>query len=328
MDMIWIIILVIIGILIFLSSFFAAAEMAFVSVNRIKVRKKSKSGEKSAIIFFFFLNKPGEVVSAIVICNNLVNITASILAGFIAAFLFGNIGVGIATAIMTLLVVVFGEAIPKAYGIHNEKFAFRVARSLNILTLIFSPVSRGLSALSNVFLKILGKEVGKRALITEEEIKIMLDLGVQDGTIKRDEKHLVNEIFDFDDTETKEVFIPIKNVYFIKDTATLGQLKKRAVQTGHSRFPVYGINKKDIIGIVHVKDTLLKDEKIQVKNIMKSVLFVKQKMKADDVLRKMQRRKAHMAVVKSKNGKVLGIVTFEDLIEEIFGEISDEHDAT
>ena len=326
--MIWIIIIVIIGILIFLSSFFAAAEMAFISVNRIKVRKRIKSGEKSAIILEKLLEKPGEVVSAIVICNNLVNITASILAGFIAAFLLGNVGVGIATAIMTLLVVVFGEAIPKAYGIHNEKFAFRVARSLNILTLIFSPVSRGLSALSNIFLKILGKEVAKKALITEEEIKIMLDLGVQDGTIKKDEKHLVNEIFDFDDTETKEVFIPIKNVYFLREKSTLRQLKKRAVQTGHSRFPVYRSSKKDIVGIVHVKDALLKDEKINVKDIMKRVLFVKQKMKADNVLRKMQRQKAHMAVVKSKSGKVLGIVTFEDLIEEIFGEISDEHDAT
>jgi len=326
--MIWIIIILIIGGLIFLSSFFSATEMAFVSVNRIKVRKKAKSGEKSALILEKLLEKPGEVVSAIVICNNLVNITASILAGFIAAYLFGNIGIGIATTVMTLIVIVFGETIPKAYGIHNEKFAFTVARSLKVLTFIFSPISRGLSSLSNVFLKILGKEVGKKALITEEEIKIMLDLGVQDGTIKKDEKELVNEIFDFDDTETKEVFIPLKNVYFIKENATLKQLKKKAVQTGHSRFPVYGKNKKDIIGIAHVKDALLKDEKIHVKNIMKSVLFVKQKMKADDVLRKMQRRKVHMAVVKSKSDKNIGVVTFEDLIEEIFGEISDEHDAT
>lgn len=326
--MIWIIIIVIIGILIFLSSFFAAAEMAFVSVNGIKVRKKAKLGEKSAVILEKLLKKPGEVVSAIVICNNLVNITASILAGVVAAFLLGNIGIGVATAIMTLLVVVFGEAIPKAYGIHNEKFAFKVARSLNIFTIFFSPVSRGLSALSNVFLRILGKEVGKKALVTEEEIKIMLDLGVQNGTIKKDEKQMVNEIFDFDDTETKEVFIPIESVYFLHEKDTLRHLKKRAVETGHSRFPVYNINKKDIVGIAHVKDALLKDEKIHVNEVMKSVLFVQQKMKADDVLRKMQERKAHMAVVKSKNGKILGIITFEDLIEEVFGEISDEHDAT
>jgi putative hemolysin len=302
--------------------------MAFVSVNRIKVRKKAKTGGKSAIILEKLLEKPGEVVSAIVICNNLVNISASILAGFIAAFLFGNIGVGISTAIMTFLVVVFGEAIPKAYGIHNEKFAFRVARPLKIITYIFSPISIGLSTLSNVFLKILGKEVGKKALITEEEIKIMLDLGVKDGTIKKDEKQLVNEIFDFDDTETKEVFIPIKNVYFVKENSTLRQLKIKAVETGHSRFPVYRKNKKDIVGIVHVKDSLLKDEKLKVKNIMKSVLYVQQKMKADNVLRKMQNKRAHMAVVKSKSGKNIGVVTLEDLIEEIFGEIIDEHDAT
>ena len=326
--MIWIIIIVIIGVLILLSSFFAAAEMAFVSVDRIKVRKIAKSGEKNAIILEKLLKKPGEVMSAIVISNNLVNITASILAGVVAAFLFGNIGVGIATAVMTLLVVVFGEAIPKAYGIHNEKFAFRVAKSLNVLTIVFSPVSRGLSAISNVFLRILGKEVVKKALVTEEEIKIMLDLGVQDGTIKKDERQLVNEIFDFDETETKEVFIPIKNVYFLHENDNLRHLKKRSVETGHSRFPVYRKNKKDIVGVAHVKDALLKDEKIHVKEVMKNVLFVQQKMKADNVLRKMQRKKAHMAVVKSKNGKTIGIVTFEDLIEEVFGEISDEHDAT
>jgi CBS domain containing-hemolysin-like protein len=327
-NMIWIINIVLIAFLIFLSSFFAAAEMSFVSVNRIKTRRKAKSGDKNAMILEKLLNKPGEVVSSIVICNNLVNITASILAGVTVAYSFGNIGVGIVTAIMTLLVVVFGEAIPKAYGIHNEKFAFKVARYLNFLTIIFSPITRGLSALSNVFLHILGKEVGKKAVFTEEEIKIMLDLGVQDGTIEKDEKHLVYEIFDFDETETKEVLIPFKSVYFLNQNDTLKDLKKRAVKTGHSRFPIYDDNKDNIIGIVHVKDALLKDDSILVKEIMKSVLFVQEKTKADNVLRKMQRKKAHMAVVKSNNGKILGIVTLEDLIEEIFGDISDEHDFT
>jgi len=326
--MLWIIIIVIIGCLIILSSFFSSIEMAFVSLNRIKVSKKAKIGEKNAIILEKLLQKPGEVVSTIVICNNLVNITASIFAGAVTAYLFGNIGIGIATAVMTLIVIVFGETIPKAYGIHNEDFAFKVAKPLNALTIIFSPISRGLSSISNVFLRLLGKEVVKKGLVTEEEIRIMLDLGVQDGTIKKDEKQLVNEIFDFDETETKDVFIPIKNVYLVKENATLKQLKERAVETGHSRFPVYAKYKKDIVGIAHVKDALLKDEKIPIKDVMKNVLFVKQKMKADNVLRMMQRKKAHMAVVKSKSGKIIGVVTFEDLIEEIFGEISDEHDAT
>ncbi|KYK31533.1 MAG: hypothetical protein AYK22_02245 [Thermoplasmatales archaeon SG8-52-3] len=326
--MIEILIIFIVVFLIFLSSFFSAAEMAFVSLNRIMVRKKSNKGEKKAILIEKLLKKPGEVISAIVICNNLVNITASILAGVAATFIFGNIGVGIATLVMTFLVIVFGETIPKAYGIHNNKFALNVAKYLNFITIIFSPISRGLSTLSNIFLRFLGKEVGKKALISEEEIKIMLELGVQDGTIKKDEKHLVNEIFDFDETETKDVLIPIKNVFILNENDNLNQIKKRAIETGHSRFPVYKKNKKNIVGIAHVKDALLKDEKILVKEIMKSVLFVQQNMKADDVLRKMQSKKFHMAVVKSKNHKILGIVTLEDLIEEIFGEIVDEHDAT
>ena len=326
--MIEFIIILVIIVLLFLSSFFAAAEMAFVSVNRITVRRQSKRGGKNAIVLEKLLKQPGEVVSAIVIGNNLVNISASILAGTLIAYFFGDIGLGIATAIMTMLVVVFGEAIPKAYGIHNESFAFRVARHLNVLTYVLSPISKGLSALSNLFLKLLGKETRMKSVVTEEEIKIMLDIGVKDGTIKEDEKYLINEAFDFDDTETSEVFIPLGEVYFLGKNDTLQQLKKRAVETGHSRFPVFGKNKQDILGIVHVKDALLKDEHLPVTTIMKRPLRVKQKMKADDVLRKMQRKKAHMAIVTSRGEKIIGIVTLEDLIEEVFGEISDEHDPT
>jgi len=323
--MIWIVTICIIGLLIFLSSFFAASEMAFVSVNRIRVRKKSNAGEKNAMILEKLLVKPNEVVSAIVICNNVVNITSSILAGGLITYYFGNIGVGIATAVMTLLIVVFGESIPKAYGIHNDKFAFKAATYINILSLMFSPVARGLSALSNIFLKIVGKE-SSRAVVTEEEIRIMLDLGVQDGTIYTDEKRMVNEIFDFDETETKEVFIPLDKVHFLHEDDSLKQLKQLALETGHSRFPIIKKNKKDIVGIVHVKDALLRNEDIKVKEIMKDILIVQQHMKTDDVLRKMQKKRIHMAVVKKKDGSVIGIVTLEDLIEEIFGDIKDEYD--
>jgi magnesium and cobalt exporter, CNNM family len=326
--MIWSINIISIGILLFLSAIFSAAEMTFVSVNRIKVRKRSKAGDKNAVILEKLIKKPGDVISAIVICNNLVNISASILAGSITAQFFGNVGVGVATGLMTFFVVVFGETIPKAYGLHNDTFAYHIAKYLNGLTIVFNPVSRGLSAFSNIFLKMLGKEIGKKAVVTEEEIKIMLDLGVQDGTIKKDEKSLVNEIFDFDDTETKEVFIPINKVFVLGEGENLYRLKQLSVETGHSRFPVYKKNKQDIVGVVHVKDALMKDTKIHIREIMKPLFSVRQKTKVDDLLREMQSKKAHMALVKSKDGEILGIVTFEDIIEEIFGEIIDEHDAT
>ncbi len=324
--MMWLMALPVIGLLIFLSSFFAAAEMAFVSIDRIKVREESVKGKKNAILLEKLLENPDEVVSAVVVCNNLVNITASILAGTIAIYLLGNIGVGIATAVMTSLIIIFGEVVPKAYGINNEQFAFRVSRYLHLIRTIFYPVVKAFVPISDAFLKILGKEKRGKLIVTEEEIKTMMDFGVHEGTIKKDEKKLVEEIFDFDETEAKEVYVPVKQMVGLQENDTAEELINKAVKTGHSRFPVYRENKEDIVGMVLVKDALLKDKNMPVKEIMREILKIPPKMKVDDVLREMQKRREHMAVIQSKEGKIIGLVTLEDLIEEIFGEIRDEHD--
>lgn len=316
----------VIGLLIFLSSFFAAAEMAFVSIDRIKVREESVKGRKNAILLEKLLENPDEVVSAIVICNNLVNITASILAGTIAIYLLGNIGVGIATAVMTSLIVIFGEAIPKAYGMNNEQFAFRVSKSLYFIRKIFYPIAKAFGMISDAFLNILGKEERGKFIVTEEEIKTMLDLGVHEGTIKKDEKKLVEEIFDFDETKVIEVYVPLEKLVSLEENESAEVLIKKSVDTGYSRFPVYRENKEDIVGMVHVKDAHLKDKNTPVKEMMREILKIPPKMKVDDVLREMQKKKLHMAVIQSKEGKIIGLVTLEDLIEEIFGEIRDEHD--
>ena len=322
----WLIALPVIALLILLSSFFAAAEMAFVSVDRIKVREESVKGKKNAILLEKLLESPDEVISAVVVCNNLVNITASILAGAIATDLLGNIGVGIATAVMTSLIIIFGEVIPKAYGINNAQFAFKVSRHLHLIRTIFYPFVKAFTVISDAFLKIMGKEKRGKLIVTEEEIKTLMDLGVQNGTINKDEQELVEEIFDFDETEAKEVYVPVKQMVGLQENNTLEELIIKSVKTGHSRFPVYMKNKEDIEGMVHVKDALLKDKNMQVKEIMREIIKIPPKMKVDDVLRKMQRMKMHMAVIQSKEGKIIGLVTMEDLIEEIFGEIRDEHD--
>jgi len=322
----WLIAIPIIGLLILLSSFFAAAEMAFVSVDRIKVREESIKGKKTAILLEKLLERPDEVVSAVVVCNNLVNITAAILAGAIAIRLLGNIGVGIATAVMTSLIVIFGEVLPKAYGINNERFAFKVSRYLHIIRTIFYPVVKAFAVISDAFLKLMGKEKRGKLIVTEAEIKTMMALGVQNGTIKKDEKELVEEIFEFDETEAKEVYVPVKQMVGLQENDTIEELINKSVKTGHSRFPVYRGNKGDIRGIVLVKDALLKDKNMLVKEIMREIFKIPPKMKVDDVLREMQKRREHMAVVQSKQGEIIGLVTLEDLIEEIFGEISDEHD--
>ena len=322
----WLIALPVIALLILLSSFFAAAEMAFVSIDRIKVREESVKGKKNAILLEKLLESPDEVVSAVVVCNNLVNITASILAGAIATDLLGNIGVGIATAVMTSLIIIFGEVIPKAFGINNAQFAFKVSRHLHLIRTIFYPIVKAFTVISDAFLNIMGKEKRGKLIVTEEEIKTLMDLGVQNGTIKKDEQELVEEIFEFDETEAKEVYVPVKQMVGLAENETVEELINKSIKTGHSRFPIYMGNKEEIAGMVHVKDALLKDKNMPVKEIMREIIKISPKMKVDDVLRKMQRMKMHMAVIQSKEGKIIGLVTMEDLIEEIFGEIRDEHD--
>lgn len=324
--MMWILVVILIVILIFLSAFFASAEMAFVSSDKIEIEERASNGDRNAKILKKLLEKPDEVISAIVVGNNIVNITASILAGSLAIRVFGSAGVGVAMAIMTLLIIIFGEATPKSFGINNTAFAINIAKYLFAIRKIFYPIAKGFTYISNAIVSALGKKDGRKAIVTENEIKAMLDLGVKYGTIEKDEKELVEEVFDFDETRAIEVHVPRNEMVCIQEDATIDELIKKAVETGYSRFPVYRDNLDDIVGMVHVKDALMKDEKMKVKEIMRDILKINPGMKIDDVLREMQKRKVHMAIIQSKEGKTLGIVTMEDLIEELFGEIVDEHD--
>ena len=167
--------------LIFLSSFFAAAEMSFVSMDKMSILKEIEKGDKKSKTIEQLYKKPNETVSAIVVSNNLVNISASIIAGLISTNYFGDVGVGIATAFMTFLVVVFGESIPKAYGINNHNFFLLSANYINFIRLLFYPIARGLSLVSNSFIVLIGKEKRDKALVSEDEIKTMLKVGVREG---------------------------------------------------------------------------------------------------------------------------------------------------
>ena len=327
--MTWIIVGIIsIIFLIILSAFFSSSELAIISINRAVIREKARKGDRRAQLLDRLLQNPDIVVSAIVIGNNLVNVLASILAGAISTQVFGNIGLGIATAVMTLLLLVFGEITPKSVGIRNEKFALRVARPVYVITRLFGPFSIGLSSLSRFLAKNIFGKKEVNPPVTEEEIMAMMRLGEEEGTIKKDERELVNEVFEFDETKVDEVRVPKKEVVYLDENDTIQDLIDKSIETGFSRFPVCkngNINK--IVGMVHIKDALaVKDKNMPVKKIMRDILKVGPGMKADDVLREMQRKKVHIAVVKDRRNKVKGIVTMEDLIEEIFGEITDEHD--
>jgi len=193
--MTWIIVGIIsIIFLIGLSAFFSSSELAIISINRAIVREKARKGDRRAKLLDELLQNPDTVISAIVIGNNLVNVLASILAGAISTQVFGNIGLGIATAIMTLLLLIFGEITPKSVGIRNEKFALRVAKPIYVITKFFGPFSIGLSSLSRFLAKTIFGKKEVNPPVTEEEIMAMMRLGEEEGTIKKDERELVNEL--------------------------------------------------------------------------------------------------------------------------------------
>lgn len=319
----------IIAFMILISAFFSGSEMALVSIDKALIVDKARKGDKRAKILEELLKKPDDVISAIVIGNNIVNIFASILAGFVATELFGNFGIGIATALMFILVIIFSESTPKAFGRKNEKWALKSAKSISIFTKIFYPAVIFVRYISNGLLSILGKPEKEGDFVTEEKIIAMMRLGEEEGTIETDERVMVSDVFDFDETIADEVDKPRYKIEFIQQNDTIEKLIEKSVETGFSRFPVYKKNYDNVVGMVHVKDSLnIKDKSIKVKEIMRDVLIVNPSMKADDVFRKMRKYKTHIAVLKDKGGKTIGLVSMEDLVEEIFGEISDEHDPT
>ena len=156
----------------------------------------------------------------------------------------------------------------------------------------------------------------------------MLSIGIEDGTIDKEEKKLIEEIFDFDATKANEIYVPLKKIVSVNENGSVKTLKQITVKTGHSRYPVYRNSKENIVGIVHIKDALLKDDKMLVHDIMRNVITISPGTRLDTIFTKMQKQKFHMALIKAKDGSILGLVTLEDLLEEIFGEIHDEHDIT
>ncbi|MFH1101141.1 MAG: hemolysin family protein, partial [Methanobacteriota archaeon] len=264
--MIWIILSILcIMILISFSAFFSSAEMAFVSINRAVVRDKAREGDRRAQILDKLLQDPERVISAVVIGNNLVNILASILAGAVATIVFGNIGIGVATVVMMFVVIILSEVTPKSLGMHNMRLALHVARPLAVVTWLFHPLIVVVIGASNGILRLVGGKKRRRSRVTEQVIMAMMRLGEAEGTIERDEREMVKDVFEFDETRAHEIYTPKEKVVCIHENETIAALIEKSIQTGFSRFPVYRNDLDDIVGMVHVKDTFrLTDKNVMV----------------------------------------------------------------
>lgn len=317
-------------ILIILSGFFSGSEIALFSLSDIKVRKLVRQRKRGARILRKLKEEPHKLLVTILIGNNLVNIAAAAFATVIFTDMFGSTGLGVATGIMTFLILVFGEITPKSFCHQNsERVSLVIAGPLYVLTKILYPVVIFIEYLSLGILRIFGSR-RKHPKITEEEIKTALSMGAELGVIEKDEKEMIHNIFEFGDTRVSEVMIPRRKISAIRSDMRLVDVLTKILESRYSRIPVYKNSFDNIIGIVHIKEILKhvkrKQFDMEIEKLVSPVMFVKEEKNLNLLLDDFRETGTHMAIVADKKGNVKGLVTLEDLLEEIVGEIYDESD--
>lgn len=315
--------LLILGILVFLSAFFSASETSLFSLSRVHVRRMVKQNIPGANSIERLKKDPVRTITTILVGNNIVNISASALATGLAIEYFGEIGIGVATGVMTFLLLTFGEVIPKTLAIrHSEGVARRVAPWLGIIGFILSPIVVAFRALQNLFVK----HDPSAPIITEKEIRTMLEISAEENVISHKEHSMIRNMLDFKDTPVKNAMIPMEKLTFISYDATVQRAKELALERGYSRYPVLLKETGRVSGIVHVKqlDKLTKESKGDkpIGNFMQKEgpMLVSEHERLDKVFKKMQKGHVHMAVVVDDKWNHIGIISFEDIIEEIIGE--------
>jgi CBS domain containing-hemolysin-like protein len=322
--------LIVLVILIVLSAFFSGSEIALFSLSNIKLKKLLKARKRGARTLKKLKARPHRLLVTILIGNNIVNIGAASLATLVITEAFGSSGIGIAIGIMTFLILVFGEITPKSFFHQKaEKMSLLVARPLYVLSYILYPVIVFLEFINRGILRI-GRVKKAKDEITEEEIMAALSLGAEAGVIEKEEEEMIENIIDFGDSTIKEVMTPIRQVATISSDKKLMHVITKILETKYSRIPVYRKNLNNIIGIVNLRSILKyvkrKDFDTPVEKLIYPVIHVRENDKLDDVFDSLKENATHMAIVLGRDKKVKGIVTMEDLLEEIVGEIYDESD--
>lgn len=311
-------------VLLALSGFFSGAEVALISLSNSKVHQLVNKKRFGAEHIRKLKDNPQRMLSAILIGNNISNIAAASLMTVVMIGLFGNYAVGAATGIMTILILIFGEITPKSIATqHNVSFSQVVAAPIWYMSRLLWPILVALDWFLNTFLRFLGLKA-KPSMITEEEIKSIVRTAEKEGSIKEIEKKLITNVFDFDETTVGEIMTPRTDIVMITSDSTVGDALKLIAKEKHSRIPVYKGQKDNIIGILYLRDLLDHKSTMDVSRVMKDPYVIPETKFLSDTLRKFQNRKEHIALVVDEHGIVIGMVTLEDVLEEIVGEIVDE----
>lgn len=321
-------------VLIALSSVFSCSETAFLSVNKIKIRNMADEGNKKAKTIEKLLDNSDRLFSSILVGNNIVNIGASSLSTATIMSIFGDgaEAIAYATGIMTLLILIFGEITPKSLATKNaDKLAFALTPFIRCVCFLTAPVVVLLNIITGFIIRLLGGDKENGPSLTEEELKTIVTVGHEEGVIEEEEKEMIHNVFEFGETEIKEIMTPRIHVESLPDDCSYDELMEIYHKGQFSRYPVHDESFDEIIGVLNVKDLLFYDidrENFNVKDYMREVFVVYEFNQVNDVFASMRKEHATLAIVLDEYGVMSGIVTFEDIVEEIVGEIDDEYDDT
>lgn len=321
--------IIILIILLFFSGFFSSAETSLTTVNKIRMRSLAEEGNKRAKKVIAITEDSGKMLSAILIGNNIVNLSASSITTSIA-YMFGGSAVAAATGIITLLILIFGEISPKTLAtIHSEKLALMYAYPIAFLMKITTPFIFIVNSLSRVVLFILRVDPNaKPDAMTESELRTIVDVSHEDGVIESEEKEMIYNVFDMGDAKAKDVMVPRVHMTFADVNSTYEELINIFREDKFTRLPVYEETTDNVIGTINMKDLLLFDNKkeFHIRDILREAYFTYEYKSISELLVEMREASFNIAIVLDEYGETAGLITLEDLLEEIVGEIRDEYD--
>ena len=323
----WLLILLVI--LVGLSAIFSASETALTSLSKIRLRNMMEENIKNADKIYALVENPSKLLSTILIGNNLVNISASSIATALAIDFFSEGGVGIATGIMTIVILIFGEITPKTLASQNaEKISLKVVRFISLLVYIGTPVVAVFNVVTNFIIRILGGNPAKQTpLITEAELKTMVNVSHEEGVLEVDEREMINNVFDFGDAKAKDVMTPRTDMVSISTEDTYEEIVEAFREERYSRLPVYQDNIDNIVGILHLKDmAFISKADFDLETLMREPFFTYEFKGISELFSEMKANNISIAIVLDEYGGTSGLLTVQDLVEEIVGDISDEYD--
>ncbi len=316
-------------ILIIFSAFFSGAETAFLSFSKLRVLHLIEKKKKNAELVHRLKMNPHRLLVTILIGNNAANISAASVAGAIGQVKYENLGLGIAIGIMTLLILIFGEIIPKAYCIrYAEKISLFIAPAILFFSYVFYPILISLDFINTLIVKLGPKK--EKPLITEGEVRTMIKVGEYEGSIKKEEREMIHSVFEMDDIEVKEIMVPRVDIFSLNFNKSIKEVMTDIIGSVYSRIPVFDKTIDNIKGIVFVKDILVQlakgNENILLKELMKPAVFITENKRINTLLKQFRDKKNHIALIVDEYGGIQGLVTIEDILEELVGEIYDETD--